>query len=72
MKSIKYYAIERCLHLNGNTRKYRELRHVNKHINVVIVSLHVLVLYQPLNLLLDQLLAWQEHILENIHQFSLQ
>jgi hypothetical protein len=29
------------------------------------------VLYQPLNLLLDQLLAWQEHVLQNIHQLSL-
>ena len=47
------------------------LGHVDEHIDVVIVPLHVLVFYQPLYLLLDQLLAGQEHVLQNVHKFRL-
>ena len=47
------------------------LSHVNEHIYVIIVPLHVLVFYQPLNLLLDQLLAGKEHVLQDINQLHL-
>ena len=43
------------------------LGHINEHINIIIVPLHILVLYQPLYLLLDQFLAWQKHVLQNIN-----
>ena len=48
-----------------------DLSHVNEKIDVVIVPLHVLVLYQPLYLLLDQFLTWQKHVLQYIYQLSL-
>ena len=48
-----------------------DLSHVDEEIDVIIIPLHVLVLYQPLYLLLDEFLAWQKHILQNVYQLSL-
>jgi len=48
-----------------------ELGNVDEGVDVGLVPLHVLVLYQPLDLLLDELFAWEEHVLQNVHQFSL-
>jgi len=47
------------------------LGNVDKGVDVGFVPLHVLVLDQPLDLLLDEFFTWQEHILQDIHQFSL-
>jgi len=44
---------------------------VDEGVDVGLVPLHVLVLDQPLDLLLDEFFTWQEHILQDIHQFSL-
>ena len=49
-------------HLNSYSTEMNEfsvhsnmtiLGHINKHINVVIISLHVFMLYQPLDLFFD-------------------
>ena len=48
------------------------LGHVGEQVHVVLVPPHVLVFYQPLDLLLDQFLAGQEHVLEDVHQLGLQ
>lgn len=48
------------------------LGHVDECVDVVIVSFHVLVLDQPLELLLDHLFRGQEHILEDVDQLGLQ
>ena len=48
-----------------------DLSHVDKHVYVVIISLHILVFYQPFYLFFDKFLARKELILEDIHQFSL-
>lgn len=48
-----------------------DLSHVDKHVDVVIISLHILVFYQPFYLFFDKFLARKELILEDIHQFSL-
>lgn len=48
------------------------LRHVDEGVNVRLVSLDVLVLDEPLNLFLDHLLLWKEHVLQDLHQLGLQ
>ena len=42
------------------------LSHVDEEVDVVLVPLQVLVLNEPLNLLLDHLLGWQELVLEDV------
>ena len=50
--------------LSGHDEDLEDLSgHVDEGVDVVIVPLHVLVLNQPLYLLLDQFLAWKEHVL---------
>ena len=44
---------------------------VDECVSIVLVSLHVAVLNEPLNLLLDHLLGRNEHVLENLDQFRL-
>ena len=44
---------------------------VDECVSIVLVSLHVTVLNEPLNLLLDHLLGRNEHVLENLNQFCL-
>ena len=41
--------------------------HVDEQVDIVLVSLHVLVFYQPLDLLLDELLTRQKHVLQDIN-----
>ena len=53
-------------------QSFQLLGHVGEEVHVVLVPPHVLVFYQPLDLLLDQLLAGQEHVLEDVHQLGLQ
>jgi len=36
--------------------------HVDEQVDIVLVSLHVLVFYQPLDLLFDHLFGGQEHV----------
>ena len=43
-----------------------QLRHVDEHVDVVLVAAHVLVLDQPLDLLLDHLLGGKKHVLQNV------
>ena len=45
---------------------------VDKEVDVVVVSSHVLVLYQPLDLLFNHLLRRQKHVFENVDQLRLQ
>jgi len=59
------------LSLNDDVPLCDELGNVDEGVDVGLVPLHVLVLYQPLDLLLDELFAWEEHVLQNVHQFSL-
>ena len=40
--------------------------HVDEQVDIVLVSLHVLVLYQPLDLLFDHLFGGQEHVLQGL------
>ena len=44
---------------------------VDECVSIVFVSLHVAVLNEPLDLLLDHLLRRNEHVLENLNQFCL-
>lgn len=48
------------------------LRHVNEGVNVRLVPLDVFVFDEPLDLLFDHLLLWQEHVLQDLHQLRLQ
>ena len=48
------------------------LRHVDEHVDVVLVALHVLVLDEPLDLLLDHLLGGEEHVLEDVDELVVQ
>lgn len=48
------------------------LGHIDEHVNVVVITSHILVLDKPLELLLDHLLRRQKHILKYIDKFRLQ
>ena len=48
------------------------LSHVDEEVDVVHVLFQVLVLAQPLELLLDHLLGWQELVLEDVDQLRLE
>ena len=55
----------------GLTLGWVWLCEVDECVSIVIVSLHVAVLNEPLDLLLDHLLRRNEHVLENLNQFRL-
>ena len=46
--------------------------HVDEQVDIVLVSLHVLVFYQPLDLLFDHLFGGQEHVFQDLNQLGLQ
>ena len=48
------------------------LRQINKSAKILVISLHKLVLYKPLNLFLYHLLGRYKHILKYLNQFSLE
>lgn len=48
------------------------LGHVYKHIDVIVISLQVLVFDEPLDLLFDELLGRQKHVLEHLNEFRLE
>lgn len=48
------------------------LRQVDEGAEVLLIAFHVLVFDEPLDLLLDELLGGDEHVLEDLHQFRLQ
>lgn len=50
----------------------RKLRDIVENIEVIIIPPQILMFNQPLHLLLDHLLRWQEHVLENVNKLSLQ
>ena len=47
------------------------LRHVHKDVDVILVSFHVFVFDEPLDLFLDHLLRGQEHVLEDFDELRL-
>lgn len=46
--------------------------HVDELVDVIIISLHVLVLDEPFDLFLDQLLGRQKHVLQDFHELRLE
>ena len=42
---------------------------IDEGTKVGVIPFHVLVLNEPLNLLLNHLLGWDEHVLEDLYQF---
>lgn len=60
-----------CHHVMLSQIYIYALSHVDESVDVVVVPLHVFMFDQPLELLLDHLLRWQEHIFQDIDQLGL-
>ena len=65
MTPMMMYPLRYCLFTDG-------LRKVNEHIEILLTSLHVLLLNQPLYLFLHHFLLWKELIFEHLYELSLQ